>query len=125
MENDMRSGLGAPSEAELSEAIDQICLAEGVTRDKLMSVKIIDGEISVRHVRSNGFGRTSTYPIAALLPRLIGANHLSQVITDDSDTVSPFTSFRSTSISRLLRLGVTADKRPVPNPVSPPPARPA
>jgi hypothetical protein len=71
MENDMRSGLGAPSEAELSEAIDQICLAEGVTRDKLMSVKISDGEISVRHVRSNGFGRTSTYPIAALLPRRV------------------------------------------------------
>ena len=59
----MMPGLGALSEAELSEALDQICLAEGVTRDKLVSVKIIDGEISVRHVRSNGLSRTSTYPI--------------------------------------------------------------
>ena len=121
----MRSGLGAPSEAELSEAIDHICLAEGVTRDKLMSIEIIDGEISVRHLRSNGFGRTSTYPIAALLPRLVAANHLGQVITDDSDTASSFANFRSTSIPRLPRLGISAGKRPAPNPVSPPPARPA
>ena len=59
---------GSLGEAELSEALDQICSAEGVTRDKLVSVKIIDGEISVRHLRSNGLSRTSTYPIAALLP---------------------------------------------------------
>ena len=71
-------GFGSPGEAELSEALDQICLAEGVTRDKLVSVKIIDGEISVRHLRSNGLSRTSTYPIAALLPRIIGANRLGQ-----------------------------------------------
>ena len=69
---------GSLGEAELSEALDQICLAEGVTRDKLVSVKIIDGEISVRHLRSNGLSRTSTYPIAALLPRIIGANRLGQ-----------------------------------------------
>ena len=74
----MMPGLGALGEADLSEAIDQICLAEEVTRDKLVSVKIIDGEISVRHVGSNGYSRTSTYPIAALLPRIIGANRLSQ-----------------------------------------------
>jgi hypothetical protein len=64
----MMPGFGSLGEAELSETLDQICLAEGVTRDKLVSVKIIDGEISVRHVRSNGYSRTSTYPIAALLP---------------------------------------------------------
>ena len=74
----MMPGPGALDEAEVSEAIAQICLAEGVTRDKLTLVKIIDGEISVRHVRSDGFWRTSTYPIAALLPRLIGANRLRQ-----------------------------------------------
>ena len=68
MENTLIPGLGALGEAELSEALDQICLAEGVTRDSLVSLKIIDGEISVRHVRSNGYSRTSTYPIAALLP---------------------------------------------------------
>ena len=59
----MIPGLGALGEAELSEALDHICLAEGVTRDKLVSVEIIDGEISVRHLRSNGLSRTSTYPI--------------------------------------------------------------
>lgn len=64
----MMPGFGSLGEAELSEALDQICLAEEVTRDKLVSVKIIDGEISVRHLRSNGLSRTSTYPIAALLP---------------------------------------------------------
>jgi hypothetical protein len=74
----MMPGFGSLGEAELSEALDQICSAEGVTRDKLVSVKIIDGEISVRHLRSNGLSRTSTYPIAALLPRIIGANRLSQ-----------------------------------------------
>ena len=57
---------GSLGEAELSEALDQICSAEGVTRDKLVSVKIIDAEISVRHLRSNGLSRTSTYPIASL-----------------------------------------------------------
>ena len=62
-------GLGSLDEAELSEALDQICLAEGVTRDKLVLIDIIAGEISVRHLRSNGLSRTSTYPIAALLPR--------------------------------------------------------
>ena len=62
----MMPGSGSLGEAELSEALDQICLAEGVTRDKLVSVKIIDGEISVRHLRSNGLSRTSTYPIASL-----------------------------------------------------------
>ena len=45
----MMPGFGSLGEAELSEALDQICSAEGVTRDKLVSVKIIDGEISVRH----------------------------------------------------------------------------
>ena len=60
--------LGALGEAELSEALDQICLAEGITRDKLVSVDIIGDEISVRYVRSDGLIRTSTYPIAALLP---------------------------------------------------------
>ena len=74
----MMPGFGSLGEAELSEALDQICLAEGVTRDKLVSVKIIDGEISVRHLRSNGLSRTSTYPIAALLPRIIRTNRLSQ-----------------------------------------------
>jgi hypothetical protein len=74
----MLPGLGALGEAELSEALDQICLAERVTRDKLVSIKTIDAEISVRYVRSNGCNRTSTYPIAALLPRVIGANRLSQ-----------------------------------------------
>jgi hypothetical protein len=64
----MMPGFGSLGEAELSEALDQICSAEGVTRDKLVSVKIIDGEINVRHLRSNGLSRTSTYPIAALLP---------------------------------------------------------
>jgi hypothetical protein len=72
----MTPGQGALDEAELSEAIDQVCLAEGVTRNKLVSIKTIDGEISVRYVRSNGCNRTSTYPIAALLPRVIGANRL-------------------------------------------------
>jgi hypothetical protein len=62
---------GSLGEAELSEALDQICSAEGVTRDKLVSVKIIDAEISVRHLRSNGLSRTSTYPIAALLPQRV------------------------------------------------------
>lgn len=65
----MTLGLGALSEAELSAAIDQICSAEGLTRSKLVSVKVVDGEISVRHVRSNGCRRTSTYPIAALFSR--------------------------------------------------------
>ena len=74
----MMPGLGALDEAEFSQAIDQICLAEGVTRNKLVSIKIIDGEISVRYVRSSGLSRTSSYPIAALLPRVIGANRLSQ-----------------------------------------------
>ena len=74
----MMPGPGALDEAELSEAIDQICLAEGLTRNKLVSIKIIDGEISARYVRSNGCNRTSTYPIAALLPRIIGVNRLSQ-----------------------------------------------
>ena len=68
MENTLIPGLGALGEAELSEALDQICLAEGVTRAKLVLLKIIDGEISVRHLRSNGLSRTSTYPIATLLP---------------------------------------------------------
>jgi hypothetical protein len=81
----MMPGFGSLGEAELSEALDQICLAEGVTRDKLISVEVIDGEISVRHIGSNGHSRTSTYPIGALLPRIIGANRLSrpagQVIT--------------------------------------------
>ena len=54
--------------ARLSEALDQICLAEGVTRDKLVSVDIIGDEISVQYVRSDGLSRTSTYPIATLLP---------------------------------------------------------
>jgi hypothetical protein len=73
MENTLIPGLGALSEVELSEVLAQICLAEGVTRDKLVLLKIIDGEISVRHVRSNGYSRTSTYPIAALLhARLLG-----------------------------------------------------
>ena len=61
-------GFGPLGESELSEALDQICLAEGVTRDKLVSVDIIGDEIIVRHLRSNGLSRTSTYPIAALLP---------------------------------------------------------
>jgi hypothetical protein len=64
----MMPGFGSLDEAELSEALDQICSAEGVTRDKLISVEVFDGEISVRHLRSNGLSRTSTYPIAALLP---------------------------------------------------------
>ena len=64
----MMPGFGSLIEAELSEALDQICSAEGVTRDKLVSVKIIGDEISVRYVRSDGHSRTSTYPIAALLP---------------------------------------------------------
>jgi hypothetical protein len=66
MKDAMMPGSGSLGEAELCEALDQICLAEGVTRDKLVSVKIIDGEISVRHLRSNGLSRTSTYPIASL-----------------------------------------------------------
>jgi hypothetical protein len=74
----MIPGLGALSDADLSEALGHICLAEGVTRDTLISVEVIDGEISVRHVGSNGYSRTSTYPIAALLPRIIGANRLGQ-----------------------------------------------
>jgi hypothetical protein len=45
----MIPGLGALSDAEISEALRHICLAEGVTRDKLISVEVIDGEISVRH----------------------------------------------------------------------------
>jgi hypothetical protein len=55
----MMPGFGS-GEAQLSEALDQICLAEGVTRDKLVSVNIIGDEISFRHVRSNGLGRIST-----------------------------------------------------------------
>ena len=55
----MVPGLGALGEAELSKALGQICLAEGVVRSNLVSVKIIDGEISVRYVRSNGCNRTS------------------------------------------------------------------
>jgi hypothetical protein len=58
----MMPGFGSLGEAELSEALDQICLAEGVTRDKLVLVDIIGGEISVRHVKSNGLSRTATYP---------------------------------------------------------------
>ena len=65
MGDTMIPGLGALSDAELSEALDHICLAEGVTRDKLISVEVIDGEISVRHIGSNGYSRTSTYPITA------------------------------------------------------------
>ena len=64
----MMPGFGSLGEAQLSEVLDQICLAEGVTRDKLVSVDIIGDEISVRYVRSDGLSRTSTYPIAALLP---------------------------------------------------------
>ena len=64
----MMPGFGSLGEAQLSAALDQICSAEGVTRDKLISVEVFDGEISVRHLRSNGLSRTSTYPIAALLP---------------------------------------------------------
>jgi hypothetical protein len=64
----VKPGFGSLGEAELSEALDQICLAEGVTRDKLVSVDIIGDEISVRYVRSNGLSRTSTYPITALMP---------------------------------------------------------
>ena len=64
----MMPGFGSLGEAQLSEALDQICLAEGVTRDKLVSVDIIGDEISVRYVRSDGHSRTSTYPIATLLP---------------------------------------------------------
>jgi hypothetical protein len=59
----MIPGLGALSDAELSEALDHICLAEGVARDKLISVEVFDGEISVRHIGSNGYSRISTYPI--------------------------------------------------------------
>ena len=61
-------GFGSLGEAQLSAALDQICLAEGVTRDQLVSVDIIGDEISVRYVRSDGLSRTSTYPIATLLP---------------------------------------------------------
>ena len=64
----MMLGFGSLGEAELSEALEQICLAEGVTRDKLVSVDIIGDEISVQYVRSDGLSRTSTYPIATLLP---------------------------------------------------------
>ena len=63
----MMPGFGSLGEAELSAALDQICLAEGVTRDKLLLVDITAGEISVRYVRSDGHRRTSTYPIATLL----------------------------------------------------------
>src|SRR5688500_2441714 len=49
MGDTMMQGLGALSDAELSEALDHICLAEGVTRDKLISVEVFDGEIRVRH----------------------------------------------------------------------------
>jgi hypothetical protein len=63
MGDTMIPGLGALSDAELSEALDHICLAEGVTRDKLISVEVIDDEISVRHIGSSGYSRTSTYPI--------------------------------------------------------------
>ena len=62
----MTAGLGALGEAELSEALNQICAAEKVVRSDLVSVKIIDGEIIVRYVRSNGLSRTSTYPIALM-----------------------------------------------------------
>jgi len=48
LEDAMMPGFGSLGEAELSEALDQICLAEGVTRDKLMSVKIIDGTAGAR-----------------------------------------------------------------------------
>jgi hypothetical protein len=78
MEDAMMPRQGALDEAELSEASDQVCLAAGVMRNKLVSIKIIDGEISVRYVGSNGSNGTSIYPIAALLPRIIGANRLSQ-----------------------------------------------
>ena len=75
-------GFGSLGEAQLSEALDQICLAEGVTPDKLVSVNIIGDEISVRYVRSDGLSRTSTYPIAALLPwraeRPVWSNALSE-----------------------------------------------
>ena len=64
----MMPRFGSLGEAELSEALEQICLAEGVTRDKLVSVDIIGDEISVRYVRCDGLSRTSTYPIATLLP---------------------------------------------------------
>ena len=78
----MMPGFGSLGEAELSEALEQICLAEGVTRDKLVSVDIIGDEISVRYVRSDGLSRTSTYPIAALLPwraeRPVWSNALSE-----------------------------------------------
>ena len=64
----------ALDEVGLSEAMDQICLAEGVTRCALLTVEVTDDEISVRYVRSNGCNRTSTYPLAVLLPRSAGAN---------------------------------------------------
>jgi hypothetical protein len=64
----MMPGFGSLGEAKLSAALDQICLAEGVTRDMLVSVDIIGDEISVRHLRSNGLSRTSTYPIALSCP---------------------------------------------------------
>ena len=60
----MMPGFGSLGEAELSEALDQICLVEGVTRDKLVFVDIIGGEISVRHVRSNGLSRCLACPNA-------------------------------------------------------------
>jgi len=47
----MMPGFGSLDEAQLSEALDQICRAAGVTRDKLVSVDIIGGD-SVRYVRS-------------------------------------------------------------------------
>ena len=65
----MMAGFGSLGEAELSEALEQACLAEGVTRDRLVSVDIIGDEISVRHLRFDGLSRTGTYPIAAILTR--------------------------------------------------------
>jgi hypothetical protein len=53
-------------EVGASEALDLICAVEGIERSSLISVTVIDREISVRYARSTGSTRTSTYPMVAL-----------------------------------------------------------
>ena len=59
----------ALNEAEVSQAVDMICVAEGIARSSVISVDVMDRDISVRYARSNDCNRTFTYPLVAHPPR--------------------------------------------------------
>jgi hypothetical protein len=72
------SGLDALGEAELSQALDQICLAEGVARSKLVSVKIIDNgrrplttSWATTYFFVSSTDRRAAFETAASIPRLL------------------------------------------------------